>query len=115
MWPASCGISATGLCMRSTMSRLTHSRSAATSAVNASSDARPFLLSSYSTSAATRPYLSPDVCADRPCREHRLRLGRVKRAALWTQHEPGEPGFAHAGGFAQQRRGAAVLVDGPLG
>jgi len=38
MCPASCGISATGLCMRATMSRLTRSRSAPSRANSGSSD-----------------------------------------------------------------------------
>src|SRR5262249_61720424 len=55
MWPASCGISATGLSMCLTISWLTAERSSLTSAARISSDGRRARCSSRLTMMATKP------------------------------------------------------------
>src|SRR5437667_4620035 len=59
MWPASCGMNATGLCMRSRMSVLTRSRSRSSKATSRSSDGAPRLWGSDPRTLTIRATADP--------------------------------------------------------
>src|SRR5690348_10207584 len=113
MWPASCGISATGLCIRATMSVLTCARSDATSAVSRSSETR--CLTPWSAVAGNPKSSLPGGFPRVPVR-------RAERACSSGQAPPA----ARLGGqfirlgadegtAAQQRSGAVVVGRGVVG